>query len=613
MAKCCSRVLAFAAVILAAGMHVPNPAFAQNAPNYMRMFGGVIQQAARQAAQNEWQGLPPNEASCLDEALRRQGYSVGVMIQNGITPNDPRLSGPRVGCKASTIVSNVDILNLSSKPTFDCTKARSLTARTVCLDQAGAAADWDLISAYWARYFSLDQSDRQAFDQAQQTWLDALNQICVGTQNQRQCVLSAYHKRAADYRSQLGGDALAESRLSPQQHAQIQRSLIALGFFGDKPDGEFGPNTRLAIKRFKTQSGNLEGGDFLTAEQQEKLIRGGPSPEAAASASSRPAQSTSEASVPTAAPQTFQESLSPPLSPPPSPEEAFANILLDYGWSQIFGKATSQGDRCARYGMNPLAGNECVKNEGYKLGIFAPADCELTIQEQYPLGAVSRTWDGQIQGSYVIGQSLTFPFSGFAPDRFYGQLVIVFEFPDRQFPIKKVLTTGSNGTWVELPPQPIKADISGLSLTQRGRDEAYQKLLFQWNQKINEIGRRSVQPPAGSAVGGLVDTITLAVNAEDGKSMMSIAVRQSPPLVEALKRLIAKCKIAVSSGPTTIKDPAKVIKDQSNRYSASQLQDCYASNPYYPGCPIDNQYCPEQGRYVNFNRACAQKYGNGMW
>src|SRR5438105_3969627 len=43
----------------------------------------------------------------------------------------------------------------TAKPTFDCTKARSATARIICLDQAGAKADWELTAAYWARIFSL--------------------------------------------------------------------------------------------------------------------------------------------------------------------------------------------------------------------------------------------------------------------------------------------------------------------------------------------------------------------------------------------------------------------------------------------------------------------------
>jgi uncharacterized protein len=143
----------------------------------------------------------------------------------------------------------------------------------MCSGEAGASADWDLITAYWARYFSLPESDRHSFDQAQQDWLDSLNQRCPRAQNPEQCVLAAYHKRAASYRSRLAGDALAECHLSLEQHAKIQQSLINTGYLTDSPDGRFGSNTRAAIRQFKTRSGDTEG-DFLTAEQRTHLLQG---------------------------------------------------------------------------------------------------------------------------------------------------------------------------------------------------------------------------------------------------------------------------------------------------------------------------------------------------
>jgi uncharacterized protein len=343
MARYCATAFAIAAVVLSAGMHFHNQAAAQVPNDFMRMFGGMVQQAVRQAALAEWQKLPPNETSCLDEALKRQGSSIGTAIQNGIMPNDPRLSGIRFGCRVSTaplsasIAGNVNIQNLSSKPTFDCSKARSLTARVVCLDQAGAAADWDLITAYWARYFSLPQGDRQAFDQAQQAWLDTLNQTCPKAQNQEQCVLAAYRKRAAGYRSQLEGDALAESHLTPEQHAKIQQSLIALGLLDDTPDGEFGSNTRSAIERFKAQHGGAEdGSEFLRADQLEQLMhdRSSPQPQrpsppstSASSPSTLPDQPKLNPPVPPIEPQISHEQTNAEMSPPPSAPTSLSNTL----------------------------------------------------------------------------------------------------------------------------------------------------------------------------------------------------------------------------------------------------------------------------------------------
>ena len=161
----------------------------------------------------------------------------------------------------------------TDKPTFDCSRARSLTAQTLCSDRAGASADWSLITAYWSLYFTLPESQREGFDQAHQDCLQALNQRCPRAQNPRECVLGAYDKRAAAYRSQLVGDALAESHLTPEQHARIQQSLAAFGFLDGEIDGEFGSVTRSAIRRLKEQTGDVQS-NFLSANQRAELLEG---------------------------------------------------------------------------------------------------------------------------------------------------------------------------------------------------------------------------------------------------------------------------------------------------------------------------------------------------
>ena len=257
-----------------------NQARAQVRGDLMNMFTAIMGAAIVNNAKIEWSEFPANQTACIEEELRQQGTSIGGLIQNGIVPNDPRIAGIRFDCRTaalspSNIVPNAPVAtpNLSEKPTFDCSNARSLTARTMCLDQAGASADWDLITAYWARYFTLPEGQRQGFDQSHLDWLNSLNQRCPRAQNPRECVLTAYQRRAAAYRSQLAGDALAESRLTPEQHAKIQQSLIAFGFLDGEADGEFGSITRSAIRRLKPQSGEVQG-DFLTATQRAELLQG---------------------------------------------------------------------------------------------------------------------------------------------------------------------------------------------------------------------------------------------------------------------------------------------------------------------------------------------------
>jgi tetratricopeptide (TPR) repeat protein len=288
------RRLAFLWVLLPG---LSTGAVAQNAGDFMNMFSGMMRAAIIEHARTEWSNISPNETPCIEQGLQQHGYSIDSLVQQGIAPQDPRVSGIRSGCRIpnaslpSPNESGNNISDISAKPTFDCSKARSATARIVCLDQDGAKADWDLISAYWARNFSIAETDRAGFDQAQQNWLEALPNACgiSGRPNtifpaERQCVLTAYRNRAAGYRSQLRGDALAESKLSPEQHARIQQALVTLGFLQGDVDGEFGPTTRSAINQLQTQHGDAES-VFLNAGQREQLLRTGPAPKVASAPS----------------------------------------------------------------------------------------------------------------------------------------------------------------------------------------------------------------------------------------------------------------------------------------------------------------------------------------
>ena len=277
-------------VIVLVAVFISRNAAAQNAGDFMNMFSGMMRAAISEHARTEWSKLSPNETSCVEQGLRQQGYSIDRLVQNGIAPQDPRVSGIRSGCRVSPASlpspneSIGNIGNISATPTFDCTKARTPTARIICLDQTGAKADWDLTSAFWARYFTLVESARDGFSQAEDNWFPSLNRPCqlqptqdTFSDTQRQCVLAAYARRAALFRSQLNGDALYKSQLTPEQHAQIQAELIRRGLLNDAADGEFGQNTRNAIKAFQEQAG-LSNSEFMTAQQLQQLLHAGSSP-----------------------------------------------------------------------------------------------------------------------------------------------------------------------------------------------------------------------------------------------------------------------------------------------------------------------------------------------
>jgi peptidoglycan hydrolase-like protein with peptidoglycan-binding domain len=214
-----------------------------------------------------------------------------------------RILGP-IAAIGATLLSGAPVFAIDG-PSFDCTHGvNSALAIILCSAPEAARADWDLVSAYWA--FSTDNREQTAFSQS-------MNQRCalpqqetpeerVGrafaqeasrtiwgyglpisgpqpiTRNHVRCVITAFRNRAAMLRSKLKGDALAESNLSPEKHQEIQVALINKGFlrvryqdYGANADGQFGPNTRSAIKDFQRHIGARETG-FLSNEQRMELL-----------------------------------------------------------------------------------------------------------------------------------------------------------------------------------------------------------------------------------------------------------------------------------------------------------------------------------------------------
>ena len=263
-------------------------AHAQNINSVLNIFGTLMQRAIVERARADWSRLPQQEQNCIDESLQNQGQSIASLAQQGLSPADPRISNLRRSCRvalappvapAPTPIPNQQgVPKLSNYPTFDCSTAQSPSGRIICLVGQGAMADWELTSAYLALKFSLPESSRSKFIRAHDDWPATLKKTCklppgqdTFSTTQQQCVLGAFRKRAQAYRSHLQDDALAEARLTPEQHAQIQQALSAMGLLNGEIDGQFGEVTRAAIKRYQVQSGFAEA-DFLTSDQRSTLL-----------------------------------------------------------------------------------------------------------------------------------------------------------------------------------------------------------------------------------------------------------------------------------------------------------------------------------------------------
>jgi peptidoglycan hydrolase-like protein with peptidoglycan-binding domain len=216
------------------------------------------------------------------------------------------------GLFATTSISYSQSGYVSGRPSIDCANLSNTVALILCNVPEAARADWDVNAASWALNFNLNDTQRRLFEGEQGTWRQSLDRTCalpryqtpedqagqaaaeaIGrmmlgsgfrlpgmqpiTPGHVACLINAYRARAAVLRSKLKGDALTESQLSPEQHADLQRALIAKGFLhqgqmdSGAPDAEFGSITRGAIAGFQQSVGAPATG-FLSDEQRSVLL-----------------------------------------------------------------------------------------------------------------------------------------------------------------------------------------------------------------------------------------------------------------------------------------------------------------------------------------------------
>jgi len=149
-------------------------------------------------------------------------------------------------------------------------------------------------SAYWAAFKNdKDENEQNAFNQSmgwrcslppQPSELERFYTFPLHpaappiTEAHVRCVISVFNTRTGILRARLRGDALDESRLTPEEHIEIQQALIVKGLLSNRvqkyranADGQFGPNTRAAIRDYQQSIGAMPTG-FLSAQQRLALL-----------------------------------------------------------------------------------------------------------------------------------------------------------------------------------------------------------------------------------------------------------------------------------------------------------------------------------------------------
>lgn len=153
---------------------------------------------------------------------------------------------------------------LSDRPTINCSNLRNSVAQILCVGREGAAADWAVNAAIWAYLNQIGDTGKTTFEAEQTGWRNSIASRCSlpslfnpATVEKREisCVVGMFHERARQIRSRLQPEALAEVNLTPEQRASIQQRLIDDGFLSGTADGEFGLQTREAIKRYQLSQG----------------------------------------------------------------------------------------------------------------------------------------------------------------------------------------------------------------------------------------------------------------------------------------------------------------------------------------------------------------------
>jgi peptidoglycan hydrolase-like protein with peptidoglycan-binding domain len=353
-------------------------------------------------------------------------------------------------------------------------------------------------------------------------------------------------------------------------------------------DGLFGENTRKAIKQFQGQFGVPQTG-FLSNQQSEALSksarqfpaandqvamlcfardlmfgsRRGPNIPNLRCPSS---QVTAQLPKPTRPPQGQVERFSPSQGGTASsqaqpdqstrpaqqtsnadPEERFADLVVELGLFHTEGtKNSKRRERGVIVGEATALGP--YESRAYYGG------CKLTVEERFSPQYPRRGWDGSVVGDYLTGRAMRFPLSGIAPELFSkgvglgvggdGNYKIVFRYPDPKVISRRIMTTRSHETWIEVPPMPLFSEFiteaDRRSLRPAEKLQARSMLAAEWRRQLADVAGEFFMNGKYSGID--ISRFNMDVDMETGETslIMSTPNLYSPETLRRLERVVTR-------------------------------------------------------------------------
>lgn len=157
-------------------------ATAQNANDFVNLFGGLIRSGIAAATLSAWQKLPTDEIVCIDQNLKQAGFSLNAAIQQGIGPNDPRVLDARSSCRGREPQRTI-----KAGPSFDCTRASYADEIAICSSPELSRLDEQVAAAYgYVREHGGEQAARVTRDRSLRARrscssdVDCIKQVQIG-------------------------------------------------------------------------------------------------------------------------------------------------------------------------------------------------------------------------------------------------------------------------------------------------------------------------------------------------------------------------------------------------------------------------------------------------